>query len=105
MEELESVTGAYRTRLVGFKSYCKLKNGNWAKIYSSYDTAWIGQTRTISRPCTSVLRHLISIMEVIVLVTYNSDHRVEIKTYLEDYDQFNVMMEDLNSLSGLRKSY
>ena len=35
----------------------------------------------------------------------NGDHRLEIRYILKICDQFNMMMEDLNSLSGLCKSY
>mgnify|MGYP007000094061 CR=1 len=56
----------------------------------------------ISRPCTSVMKHLISIMESEKLKEMNEDHRMEIKTYLEDLlDQFEMTMEDLRGLSSL----
>ena len=109
MEELESVTGAYRTRLGWFQVMLQIEE--W-QLERKYIRRLLSTQREldkliqISRPCTSVLRHLISIMESDRLNDMNGDHRVEIRTYLEDLlDQFNMMMEDLNSLSGLCKSY
>ena len=109
MEELESVTGAYRTRLGWFQVMLQIEE--W-QLERKYIRRLLSTQREldkliqISRPCTSVLRHLISIMESDRLNDMNGDHRLEIRTYLEDLlDQFNMMMEDLHSLSGLCKSY
>ena len=58
------------------------------------------------RPCTSVLRHLISFLNSSKLESMESEQREEIRTYLEDSsDQLGVMLEDLTELSGLCKSY
>ena len=109
VEELESVTGAFRTRLGWFQVMLQIEE--W-QLERKYIRRLLSTQREldkliqISRPCTSVMKHLISIMESEKLKDMNEDHRMEIKTYLEDLlDQFEMTMEDLRGLSSLCKSY
>ena len=86
MEELESVTGAYRTRLGWFQVMLQIEEWQLERKYIRRllcTQRELDKLIQISRPCTSVLRHLISNMES-DRFNMNGDHRLEIRTYLED---------------------
>lgn len=109
MAEIEAVTSAYRSRLGWFQVMLQVQE--W-QLERKYIRRLLSTQRELEkltqliRPCSTVLRHLITFLDSPKLESMVSEQRTEIKTYLEDSsDQLGVMIEDLGELSTLCKSY
>ena len=109
LAEVESVTGAYQTRLSWFQ--LQLQRQEW-QLEREYIRQLLKTQRELEklvqviRPCSSVLKHLITLLGLDRFKAMDSDQLSEIKTYLEDsLDQFEVIVDDLVALSAVCKSY